>query len=260
MIKALYTAATGMRSNQTRIDVIANNLANVNTTGFKKSTVTFQDLLYSTTEQPGAQNADGSTRPTGLQVGSGSRLVSTTKIFTPGTVEETGNPLDLAIAGDGFFKLQDLAGNAVYTRDGSFRVDANGDVVSSDGLKLDPALNIPQGAKIVVSPDGTVTSKVGDQAATTLGRLQLSFFRNPSGLESVGGNIMKETVASGAEVVGNPGEDGYGQILGGFVERSNVEVVDELVDLITAQRAYEINSRAIKAADEMLTTVNQLAQ
>lgn len=260
MIKALYTAATGMRANQTRIDVISNNLANVNTSGFKKSTVNFQDLLYSTMEQPGAQNADGSTRPTGLQVGAGSRMVSTAKVYTPGVLEETGRDLDLTITGDGFFKFQDLAGAAVFSRDGNLHIDSEGQIVNSQGLKLDPALTIPQGAKIAISADGTITSKVGDQVASTVGRIQLSSFRNPTGLEALGGNLLRESVASGAETTGNPGEQGYGSIIQGFLERSNVEVVDELVDLIVAQRAYEINSRAIRAADDMLTTVNQTVQ
>jgi flagellar basal-body rod protein FlgG len=260
MIKALYTAATGMRANQTRIDVISNNLANVNTSGFKKSTVNFQDLLYSTLEQPGAQNADGSTRPTGLQVGAGSRLVSTAKVYTPGVLEETGRELDLTISGDGFYKFQDLAGGAVYSRDGNLHIDADGQMVNSEGLKLDPALTIPQGAKVAIGPDGTITSKVGDETATTVGRITLSSFRNPSGLEAVGNNLLRESAASGPAISGNPGEQGFGSIIQGFLERSNVEVVDELVDLIVAQRAYEINSRAIRAADDMLTTVNQTVQ
>jgi flagellar basal-body rod protein FlgG len=260
VIKALYTAATGMRANQTRIDVIANNLANVNTTGFKKSTVNFQDLLYSTLEQPGAQNADGTARPTGLQIGAGARLVSSAKVFTPGVLEQTGRELDLTISGDGFFKFQDLAGNPVYSRDGNLHVDAAGQVVNSDGLRLDPAITVPAQAALAISPDGTITSKVGNEAESTIGQLQLSNFPNPAGLESLGGNMMRATIASGAEVASSPGQSGAGSIIQGFLERSNVEVVDELVDLITSQRAYEINSRAIKAADEMLTTVNQVAQ
>ena len=260
MIKALYTAATGMRAQQTRIDVVANNLANVNTSGFKKSTVNFQDLLYSTIESAGASNADGSVRPAGLQIGSGTRLVSTSKIFTPGVLEQTGRDLDWMISGDGFFKLTDLTGGDVFTRDGNFHIDAQGNVTNSDGLRLNPGITVPQGARITISQDGTVTARIGNENGTTIGQLTLSNFPNPAGLESVGANIYRATTASGVETPGNPGTNGLGQITQGFIERSNVEVVDELVDLIVSQRAYEINSRAINTADEMLTTANNILQ
>ncbi len=259
MIKALYTAATGMQAQQTRIDVIANNLANVNTSGFKRSTASFQDLLYSHVAEAGTSNADGSTRPNGLELGSGSRLVSTSKVFTPGVLERTGRELDLVISGGGFFKLQDLTGNSVYTRDGSFHVDGEGNVVNSQGLKMDPAITVEPGASIGISADGTVTSTVGDRSSQ-VGRINLVRFANPSGLKSLGANTLQLTDASGAEVTGFPGDEGFGTMTQGFIERSNVQVVDELVNLITSQRAYEINSRAISAADQMLTTVNNILQ
>ena len=258
MIKALFTAATGMKAQQTRIDVIANNIANVNTTGFKKSTTNFEDLLYSNRETPGTQNADGSTRPTGLQIGSGARIVNTAKVFTPGSLEETGRNLDMVIAGNGFFKLTDLAGGSVYTRDGNLHLDSLGQVVTSSGLKLDPPITVPPGSSVGVSADGTFNARIGDQPATTIGRVQLATFQNPSGLESVGGNLLRETAASGTETPGNPGDEGYGTIIQGFIERSNVDVVTELVNLIVSQRAYEMNSRAISSADEMLSTVNNI--
>ncbi|MDP6720204.1 MAG: flagellar hook-basal body complex protein, partial [Pirellulaceae bacterium] len=177
MIKALYTAATGMQAQQTRIDVIANNLANVNTAGFKRSTASFQDLLYSHVAEAGASNADGSTRPNGLELGSGSRLVSTSKVFTPGVLERTDRELDLVISGDGFFKLQDLAGKPVYTRDGSFHVDSEGNIVNAGGLKLDPAITVESGASIAISADGTVTTQLGDRSSQA-GRIGLVRFAN----------------------------------------------------------------------------------
>ncbi|MCA9323336.1 MAG: flagellar basal-body rod protein FlgG [Planctomycetes bacterium] len=252
MIKALFTAATGMRAQQTRIDVIANNLANVNTTGFKKSQANFEDLLYSNLGDA------GNNRPSSIQVGAGSRLVSTSKVFAPGNLEETGRSLDMVITGNGFFQLTDIGGGTVYTRDGNFHVDSNGDVVSAEGLRLQPAFNVPEGATVAVSGDGTVTARVGDQATTTVGQLTLANFPNPSGLDSIGGNLYRETAASGAATTGTPGSNGIGGMVQGFLERSNVEVVNELVNLIVSQRAYETNSKAISSADEMLTTVNQI--
>ena len=261
MIKALFTAATGMRAQQARIDVIANNLANVNTTGFKKSNTAFEDLLYSTLQDPGAQNGDGSTRPAGLQIGAGARLVSTSKVFTNGVLEETGRPLDLVVTGPGFFKLTDLAGGTVYTRDGNFSIDATGALVNSLGLKLDPPITVPPGAEVSVSIDGTVTARIqGEENSQNVGQILLANFPNPAGLDSIGSNMMRETAASGAVIEGTPGSDGLGGLSQGFLEKSNVEVVNELVNLIVSQRAYETNSRAISAADEMLTTVNQIVR
>ncbi|MFT7617175.1 MAG: flagellar basal-body rod protein FlgG [Planctomycetota bacterium] len=256
MIKALFTAATGMKAQQTRIDVIANNLANVNTTGFKKSQVNFEDLLYTTIRSPNEQTKDG-LRPSGLQIGSGSRLVNTSKIFTPGVLEETGNPLDLVITGQGFFQMQGLGGTTLYSRDGNFGLDRDGSVVNSQGLKLIPNITIPPNAQVAVGQDGSITAIVGD-TSSQVGQIQLVNFTNPSGLSSQGSNNMRESDASGAPLSGNPGDDGFGGIVGGFLEKSNVEVVNELVGLITSQRAYETSSKAISAADEMLTTVNQI--
>lgn len=259
MIKAMFTAATGMRAQQTRIDVISNNLANANTAGFKKSLANFEDLLYRTVED--ATPADGVlSRPTPLQVGSGSRLVSTTKVFTPGSLEETGQPLDLTISGNGFFQLTDINGNQVFSRDGNFKTDAQGQVVNSQGLRLEPAIQVAPGAAVTVGPDGSVYARVGDEQQTNVGQIQLVNFPNPAGLEAVGGNILRETPASGAAVQGQPGVDGLGRLTSGYLERSNVDVVTELVSLIISQRAYETNSRAISAADEMLTTVNQIVR
>ena len=256
MIKALFTAATGMKSQQQRIDVIANNLANVNTTGFKKSQVNFEDLLYSTIRSANESTENG-IRPAGLQIGSGSRLINTTKIFSPGVLEDTGNPLDLVITGSGLFQLEDLAGNTVYTRDGNFGQDRDGNLVNSQGLRVIPNITIPQNAVIAVSSDGTVTATVGE-TSSQLGTIQLATFTNPAGLESAGGNIFRLTDASGDAITGNPGDEGFGGISAGALEKSNVEVVNELVGLIVSQRAYESSSKAISAADEMLTTVNQI--
>lgn len=258
MIKALFTAATGMRAQQRRIDVIANNLANVNTTGFKKSQVNFEDLLYNNIEDAGSTNSSGSLRPSGLQIGSGTRLVSTSKVFTTGNLEETGSPLDLVISGQGFFQVEDLSGNIVFTRDGNFKPDALGNLVNSQGLKLSPGITVPPQASVSVDQSGAISAAVGNAPATNIGNVQIANFPNPAGLEALGGNLLKETVASGAAVLGNPGDEGFGSILSSFLERSNVEVVSELVNLIVSQRAYETNSRAISAADEMLTTANQI--
>lgn len=256
MIKALFTAATGMKAQQTRIDVIANNLANVNTTGFKKSQVNFEDLLYSTLRDPNEQTQDG-LRPAGLQIGSGSRLVNTSKIFTPGVLEETGNPLNLVITGPGFFQVQAVNGDTIYTRDGNFGVDRDGNIVTAQGLKLVPNLTVPQNATLAIGQDGFVTATVGD-TSSQIGQIQLVNFANPAGLDAQGGNIMRVSDASGPPLTGNPGDEGFGTLTAGFLEKSNVDVVNELVGLITSQRAYETSSKAISAADEMLTTVNQI--
>lgn len=258
MLKSLFTAATGMRAQQTRIDVIANNLANVNTSGFKKSLVNFEDLLYTTIQ--GASQGENQSRPTPLQIGAGSRLVSTSKVFSQGVIERTDRALDLVISGEGFFKLSDINGNAVYSRDGNFNVDAIGQIVSGQGLKIEPAVTVPDGATVNVEADGRILAKVGDGPTQEIGRIALVNFANPAGLESAGGNVMRETDASGAPIEGTPGSLGLGSIQSGALERSNVDVVSELVNLIISQRAYETNSRAISAADEMLTTVNQIVR
>ena len=259
MLRALYSSATGMKAQETLIDVTANNLANVNTNGFKRSQVDFADLLYSTTQQAGTDVATGQTAPVGLQIGSGVRPSGTTKLFATGTFEETRNPTDVAIQGDGFLKVL-VNGNDRYTRDGALRMDANGTLVTMEGFPLADQVTIPANASnIRVGTDGTVTATVDGQVQQA-GQITLARFPNPAGLNSEGGNLYSATPASGAETVGNPGDDGAGTLLGGFLERSNVEVVTELISLITAQRAYEINSRAIRAGDEMLSTTGDLVR
>jgi flagellar basal-body rod protein FlgG len=262
MLKALYTAATGMRSQQTQVDVIANNLANVNTSGYKKSDARFEDLLYVNMRQPGAANKDGSTM-SGLQLGSGSQLVATARSFQPGALIQTGNPLDLAISGNGFFELQALDGTRVFTRDGSFQLDRDGAIVTTEGLKLVPSVGaVPQGAQatdLTIGKDGTVSVRVGEQI-TQLGQITLVTFPNAAGLSAEGGNLFRETPASGTPTTSPPGEGGSGPILQGNLERSNVDIATELISLILAQRAYEVNTKAITTADQMLQSANQLAR
>jgi flagellar basal-body rod protein FlgG len=250
-----------MKAQELLIDVTANNLANVNTNGFKRSQVDFADQLYSTLQQAGSEVEAGQPAPVGLQVGSGVRPTGTTKLFTPGSVEQTNNPTDVAIEGDGFFQVSLPGGGERFTRDGAFRMNAEGLLVSMDGYPLTDQVQIPQGAaNISVGRDGTIsyTDENGDNQ--TAGSLQLARFPNPAGLSSEGGNLYARTVASGDAVIGQPGLNGAGSLRGGHLERSNVEVVTELISLITAQRAYEINSRAIRAADEMLSTTTDIVR
>lgn len=254
MIRALYSSATGMKAQELLIDVAANNIANVNTNGFKRSQLDFADLFYSTLKRAGNEVATGQINPTGLQIGSGVRPVGTTKLMRPGSLESTGNPTDLAIEGDGFFKVQTPSGEFRYTRDGSFRTDAQGRLVTGDGFLVDGGITIPPDAtNISVGNDGTV-SGVQAGVSTQLGQLLVVRFPNPAGLSSEGSNMYSANTASGNEVQGIPGTDGLGMLRQQFLERSNVEVVTELISLITAQRAYEVNSRAIRAGDEMLST------
>lgn len=265
MLRALYTSATGMKAQELLIDTTANNLANVNTTGFKRSQLDFADLLYATLTPAGTEIAAGQQSPTGLQIGSGVRAVGTTKVFTTGTLEQTGNPLDMAIEGDGFFKVLLPTGEARYTRDGAFKLDANGQLVNGDGYLVDGGVTIQDGvslSKIKIGADGTITGiqSGSSETAVSLGQLQLARFLNPAGLSSEGGNLFAATPASGAEVLGTPGQNGLGTLLQGFTENSNVEVVTELISLIAAQRAYEINSRAIRAGDEMLSTTTDIVR
>jgi flagellar basal-body rod protein FlgG len=258
MLRALYSSATGMKAQEMLIDVTANNLANVNTNGFKRSQLDFADLLYSTIRQAGAEVSSGQPSPIGLQIGSGVRPIGTTKLFTPGSFEQTGNPTDVGIMGEGFFKVQLPGGEFRYTRDGAFRTDANGTLVTADGYALADAVTIPQDASSVsVGQDGIVSATIGG-VIQQAGQLTLYNFQNPSGLSSEGGNLYAATDASGTELTGTPGVNGFGLLRGGFLERSNVEVVTELISLITAQRAYEINSRAIRAGDEMLSTTTDI--
>lgn len=258
MLRALYTSASGMQAQQLNLDVIANNLANVNTTGFKRVKIEFQDLLYQTTRVPGAEQGGGNQLPTGLQIGHGSRPVATTRIFTTGELTQTGEKLDIAIEGDGFFEVQMPDGSRAYTRDGALKMGPDGRITTSDGLIVQGGFQpVPPGTtSITISPDGEVTYD-GPSGRQSF-RIQIVRFANPAGLESIGRNLYKETIASGPAEQGNPGENGFGRLAQGFLEMSNVKVVEEMVNLIMAQRAYEINSKAVQAADEMMQMSNNL--
>jgi len=260
MLRAFSTAATGMTAQQMIVDAIANNLANINTVGFKRSQVDFQDLMYVKLAEPGREIAAGVTAPSGFEIGSGVRPASTLKVFTQGEMENTGRSLDVAIEGDGFFQITLPGGEVRYTRDGALRMDANGQIVNASGHALEPAVSIPADARsISIGHDGTVSVFSGSSTTpSVVGTLTLVRFPNPSGLTNEGGNLFAETPASGSPITGTAGQSGFGRIQQGFLERSNVQMVNELVNLITAQRAYEINSRAIRAGDEMLTTANRL--
>ena len=261
MLRAFSTAATGMAGQQTMVDVIANNLANVNTSGFKRSQVNFQNLLYVTMEEPGTEIASGINSPSGIEIGSGVRVASTIKTFSPGELENTGNPLDIAIAGDGFLQVTMPNGDLQYTRDGSLMTNANGELVTTNGYAIEPAISVPIDAvSVSIEKDGGVNITDSSGSQSVVGTIQLARFPNPSGLSSEGGNLLSETEASGTPTTGTPGENGIGTIQSGFLEKSNVQMVTELVNLITAQRAYEINSRAIKAGDDMLRTANGIVR
>ena len=255
---SLYSSATGMQAQQLNLDTIANNLANVNTTGFKKSKIEFQDMLYQKPRSAGADGGAGNLVPSGVQIGVGSRVVSTAKVFTQGTLSETGQNLDIGIQGDGFIEVQRPDGTSAYTRDGSLQVNASGQVVTSDGLPVLSGFQaIPAGASsISIAPTGEVS--IVAAGGTTSFRIQLARFPNPAGLDSVGGNLYTETPVSGTAELGYPGSSGYGTVIQGYLEGSNVNVVSEMVNMIVAQRAYEINSKAIQSSDEMLQQVNNL--
>jgi flagellar basal-body rod protein FlgG len=260
MMQSLYTASTGMLGMQTQIDTTANNIANVNTIGFKKSRAEFADLMYQVQEYAGTSTSDVTKSPTGIEVGLGVRSTAINKIFTEGSLKETNNQLDVAITGRGFFKLELPDGTEVYTRNGAFKVDDNGSMVNSDGYKLTPEVVIPPDAtNISIGTDGIVTViQPGQTEATQIGQISTTNFINPAGLHSLGDNIYIETDSSGQPVEGTPGIDGLGVLRQGFVELSNVELVVELTDLITGQRAYDSNSKVITTSDEMLQTVNNL--
>ena len=260
MIRSLYIAKTGLDAQQTQLDVISNNLANVSTQGFKRSRAVFEDMLYQTTREPGAQSTQQTTLPSGLQVGTGARPVATTRIHTQGNLTQTGNALDMAIQGDGFFQVQQPDGTTAYTRDGSFHRDANGQMVNSNGLSLQPAITIPANTQTVtIGQDGTVsTTTQGSAAVTTIGTVQLANFINPAGLSSQGGNLYTETAASGSPQTSTPGTNGVGIVSQQFIETSNVNVAEELVNMIQAQRAYELNSKVITTSDQMLQRLTQM--
>lgn len=259
MIRAFSTAATGMDAQQLMVDSIAHNLANVNTTGFKRSMMNFQDLLYLKLREADREVLSGITAPSGLEIGSGVQPSATTKVFTMGELQRTDNELDIAIQGDGFLEVTlPGSGEKRYTRDGTLQKDANGQLVTASGYPVSPSITIPEDAMSVdIAMDGTVNAQTptGNQV---LGNLQLYRFQNPAGLSSEGGNLYRETEASGSATAGTPGEQGYGSILSKYVEKSNVQMVSELVNLITAQRGYEINSRVIRVGDNMLTQLGTI--
>ena len=260
MIRALRSAATGMYAQELYVDVIANNLSNVNTTGFKRSKIEFQDLLYSKIQSVGAENDLTNATNVAIQIGHGTRPMSIVKQFTQGDIQTTENPLDFAINGDGFFQIQLADGTLAFPRDGAFKLSADGQFVTADGLILEPSISLPQDTKsFYVGPDGVISVTLSGQTdPESIGQLELARFINPAGLESLGRNLFIPTVASGEAQFGAPEDEGFGRILQGFLEVSNVNVVEEMINLIIAQRAYEINSKAIKTADEMLSTANGL--
>lgn len=260
MNRSLWIAKSGMEGQQFKLDTISNNLANVGTSGFKRGGVVFEDLMYDSLRQVGAASSDQTQLPTGLQVGLGTRVSASTRNFSQGNLQQTGNNLDLAIKGQGFFQIQLPDGSTGYTRDGSFQLDATGQIVTANGHVLQPGITIPANAQTVtIGADGTVTASLpGQTAPASLGQLQLVNFINPAGLEARGGNLFGETAASGTPQGGAPGSGGLGTLSQGFLETSNVNVVEELVTMIQTQRAYELNSKAISTSDQMLQKLGQL--
>ena len=261
MIRAMGTAASGMKAQQMNIDTIANNLANVNTTGYKRSHAEFQDLLYEKVAPGDQVDSQGRANPNRVEVGHGVKLVATNKNFSQGTVVSTNNPLDIMIEGNGFFQLKLPDGSTAYTRDGSFKLDADGSIVNSTGYLLEPAVQIPEDAtEIGISRDGVVSVLTSSDSATPqeIGQIELARFPNAAGLAARGGNIFTQSPGSGAPILGNPGLDGIGETSSGFLEMSNVETVDELVNMMSAQRAYELNSKTITMADDMLQIINRM--
>ncbi|HEY1075599.1 MAG TPA: flagellar basal-body rod protein FlgG [Fontimonas sp.] len=258
MNQALWVAKTGLDAQQTRMSVVSNNLANVNTTGFKRGRAAFEDLLYQTVRQPGAQTSQQSQAPTGLMLGTGVRVVATEKLFTQGNMLQTNNPLDLAINGRGFFQIQLADGSVAYTRDGGFKLDAQGQMVNNAGLVLQPGITVPEGAQsLSIGADGIVSAKLaGESAPQQIGQLIIADFINVGGLQPLGENLYAETASSGTPQTGAPGQSGLGSMVQGSLESSNVNVVEELVNMIETQRAYEMNSKAISTTDQMLAYVS----
>lgn len=260
MINSLSTARTGLSAQQTKMDVTANNLANVSTNGFKRSRAVFEDLMYQNLRQPGAASGAQENLPSGMQVGTGVRAVATERLHSQGGLEQTENSRDLAITGRGFFQVRMTNGDTGYTRDGSFQLDNQGQLVTSSGYLIEPGITIPENAlSVSVSKDGIVSvTEPGNPQGSEVGQINLAMFVNEGGLESVGENLYKESASSGSPAIATPGFDGAGQIYQGFVETSNVNVVAEMVDMIQTQRAYEINSKSIQTSDEMLARLTQL--
>ncbi|MHC4243866.1 MAG: flagellar basal-body rod protein FlgG [Planctomycetota bacterium] len=261
MLRAFSTSATAMSAQQTLVDVIANNLANINTTGFKKSQAAFQDLLYIKLKDAGAEVVSGLKSPSGLEVGSGVRMAATMKVFTNGSLDNTNRPLDIAISGEGFLQVSMPNGDIRYTRDGSLQLNADGELVTSTGYRIEPSISVPTDyTSIDIGKDGGVNITDSSGTQSVVGTIELSRFPNPSGLSSEGDNLLAATEASGTATTGTAGDSGFGIIQSGFLEKSNVQMITELVNLITAQRAYETNSRAIRAGDEMLRKAIQMAR
>ncbi len=260
MLRTLWIAASGMQAQTLNIDVISNNLANVNTTGFKRSRADFQDLLYQTLRPAGAASSEGTEVPTGIQLGQGTRPVATQKIFLQGDYQQTQNELDLAIEGDGFFQILQPNGEVAYTRAGAFKLDSEGRIVTSDGFFMEPEISVPTDSLgISIGTDGTLSVlQAGESEPVEIGTIELARFPNPAGLKNIGRNLYIPTSASGDETTGTAGEDEFGTISQGYLEMSNVSVVDEMVNMIAAQRAYEINSKAIQTADEILQMANNM--
>ena len=260
MIRSLWIAKTGLDAQQTQMDVISNNLANVSTSGFKRARAVFEDLLYQTIRQPGAQTSEQTQLPSGLQIGTGVKPVATERIFTQGNLQQTGNAKDVAIQGNGFFQVLMPDGTTAYSRDGSFQTDANGQLVTASGYAVQPAITVPADTQtMTIARDGTVSvQQAGSSTPVTIGTLQLAMFVNPAGLQSLGENLYAETAASGTPSSNAPGSNGAGLLNQGYVETSNVNVVEEMVNMIQTQRAYEINSKAITTSDQMLQRLTQL--
>lgn len=260
MLRSLRTAALGMAAQQLTIDTIANNLANVNTTGYKKSNVGFQDLLYETIHSGNVSGKDDKEKPSEIQIGMGNKPVSTFRSFSQGAIEETGNPLDIAINGKGFLQILKTDGSYAYTRDGSLQVNSKGSLVTAAGLSIYPEMGIPEGISgINISQDGVISVIIqGQPDPEEIGQMELVTFMNPAGLRAIGGNLFEQTEASGQPSYGLPAEEGFGSIAQGYLEKSNVDVVQEMINLIVSQRAYEINSKVVKTSDEILAMTNSL--
>ena len=260
MDRSLFIAATGMEAQRINIDVISNNLANVNTTGFKKSRADFQELMYQSLKTVGAVSAEGTEVPTGIQVGLGVKPAAVQKIFEQGDFVSTGNPLDMVIEGKGFFQISKPDGEIAYSRAGAFKIDSEGNIVTSDGYPMEPAITIPSNAlEITLTSDGTVSVlQAGSNTPVEVGQIELAQFVNPGGLKAIGKNLFLPTGSSGDPTTGNPGSEGLGSINQGFIELSNVNVVEEMVNMIVSQRAYELNSKVIQSADEMLALANNI--